>query len=146
MNTDPNPNLYNIDEHHSFRGMVDEVKGEFSGFLATRIDLLRAEMREKSSSWKFGLPMAVAGIAFLLISLIFINVAILAVIAAGLGGNSIAWCYSALILFGFYAIIGGTIAFLGVREIKTTGIVPRHTIETLKQDQRWMQREVKTQL
>lgn len=146
MSTDPNPNIYNIEEHPSFRGMFNEVKGEFSTFIATRLNLLRTEMREKTRALKFGLPMIIAGSVLLLISLIFLNVAILAVLASAFGSTTLAWCYAAAILFGCYAAIGGVCAFLGAREIRTTGILPTRTINVLKQDQNWIQREAKTQL
>lgn len=145
MSTDPNPNVYNIEEHPSFRGMFNEVKDEFGSFVSTRLNLLRAEMREKTRALKFGLPMVIAGSLLLLISLIFLNVAILGVLASAFGGTAIAWVYAAAILFGCYAAVGGVCAFLGAREIKTTGIVPTHTINVLKQDQNWIKSEAKTQ-
>jgi hypothetical protein len=146
VSTEPNPNIYNIEEHPSFRGMFDEVKDEFGTFVATRLNLLRTEMREKASSLKFGLPMIVAGSVLLLTSLVFLNVAILGLLALAFGATTLAWIYASAILFGCYAAIGGVCAFLGAREIKTTGIVPTHTISVLKQDQNWIQREAKTQL
>jgi Putative Actinobacterial Holin-X, holin superfamily III len=62
------------------------------------------------------------------------------------GGGAMAWFYSAIILFGVYAVLGGALAWMGMREIKQTGIVPTHTMRVLKQDQTWIQREAKTQL
>lgn len=146
MITDSSQKLYSIEEHPSFSGAMDEVKGELRDFISTRLNLLRVEMREKASSFKAGIPLIVAGALLLLVAAVMLNVAILAVIASAFGGGVMAWCWSALILFGLYAIIGGGCSFVGVREIKQTGVIPTHTLNVLKQDQNWIQREAKTQI
>lgn len=145
MNTEPNLNVYNIEEHPSFRGMLHDIKDEFGDFFTTRFTLLVAEMKQKTTLLKFALPMIVAGAICLLVALLFANVAILAAIAWSFGGDVLAWLWSALILFGAYFITGLVIAGLGMREVKETGIVPTRTIEVLKQDQNWAKREAKAQ-
>jgi hypothetical protein len=90
--------------------------------------------------------MIAVGSLCLLAAFVFLNIAILTVIAAALGRTALSFCYSALILFGFYGVIGGVMAWIGVREIRGTGLMPTHTLEVLKKDQRWMQQEAKTQV
>jgi hypothetical protein len=141
-----NPNIYPIDEHPSFRGVVNEVKLELREFITTRVALFRKEMKQKAGSLKFAAPMIAVGALCLLAAFVFVNVAIVAVIAAALGGAVMSWCYSALILCGFYGVIGGAMAWIGMREIRGTGLVPTHTLEVLKKDQHWMQQEAKTQV
>lgn len=145
MNTDSNPNVYNIEEHPSFSGMVNEVKTEFSDFISTRFTLLRAELKQKSRLLEFALPMIAVGALCLIIALAFANIAILAAIAWSFGGGLLSWLWSALILFGAYLLTGLIVAGLGLHEVKVTGIMPTRTIEVLKQDQHWAKREAKVQ-
>jgi hypothetical protein len=146
VSTSPNTNIYNIEEHPSFKGAIDDIKGELKDFISTRLLLLRQEMKQKASAFKVGLPMLIAGLAGLVLCTVFLHVALLAILAVAFGGGAMAWFYSAIILFGIYAALGGAFAWMGMREIKQTGIVPTHTMRVLKQDQNWIQREAKTQL
>ncbi len=57
VSTNPNPPIYNIEEHPSFRGVVNEVKDEVRDFLRTRWDLLRTELKQKSAIYKSALPL-----------------------------------------------------------------------------------------
>jgi len=146
VSTSPNTNIYKIEEHPSFKGAINDIKGELRDFINTRLLLLRQEMKQKASAYKVGMPMLVVGLAGLVLCTIFLHVAILAILAVAFGGGAMAWFYSAIILFGVYAALGGAFAYIGMREIKQTGIVPTHTMRVLKQDQNWMQREAKTQV
>jgi len=146
VSTRPNDNLYPIEGHPDFRGTVNELKGEMREFVSTRFTLLRAEMQQKLSAYKIGIPMMIAGAMLLLCSFVALNIALLALLAQAFGGTAIAWCYSAIVWFVVYAALGGGLAFLGKREISKTGLVPTHTLKVLQQDQDWIQREAKTQV
>jgi hypothetical protein len=146
VSTRPSDKLYPIEEHPTFRGAFDEVKGEVREFLATRITLLRSEMQQKVSAYKAGIPLIVGGALLLIASFVALNIAILALLAHAFGDSALAWGYSALVLFVLYAALGAGLAFLGMREVRRTGLVPTHTLKVLKQDQDWIQREAKTQV
>lgn len=146
MSTKPNPPIYNIEEHPSFRGVVNEVKDEVRDFLRTRWELLRTELKQKSAIYKASLPLIAIGALLLLVGFVFLNVAVCALIASAFHAGMIGWCYSAAILFGAYFLFGGALAWFGMAEIKKNSLIPTHTLKVLKQDQNWIQQEARTQL
>lgn len=146
MSTRPNDKIYPIEVHPDFRGTVNELKGEAREFVSTRVAIFREEMKGKLRAYKVGVPMLLAGALLMLCGFVALNIALLALLAHAFGGTAIAWCYSALVWFLVYAVVGGALAWLGKREVTKTGLVPTHTMKVLRQDQEWMQREARTQV
>jgi Putative Actinobacterial Holin-X, holin superfamily III len=146
MSTRPTDKLYSIEEHPSFRGVINELKGETRDFISTRLMILRAEMKEKAGALKTGMPLLAAGAVLGLTSLVMFNVVLLALIAHAMGDGTMGWLWSALILGVLYGILGGALAFTGMREIQRKGLIPTTTLKILKQDQDWIQQEAKTQI
>jgi hypothetical protein len=51
-----------------------------------------------------------------------------------------------LIVGVLYAILGGTLLYVGYRGISEKGLMPERTIKVLKDDKVWLQNEARTQL
>ena len=130
----------------SFRGVVNEVKDELKEFLQTRITMLKAEMGEKMRTIKTAMPMlatalVVLGTAFLLFTLCLVGL-----ISVAFAGNPFRWFLAFLIVAVLYSIMGGMAAVFGLKELRAQGLMPRKTINVLKQDQVWLQHEARTQV
>lgn len=126
--------------------VVQELKLEARDFVATRFDLLKRELQEKSKSWKAGIPL-LAGAAFCALAcFVAVNIAALALLRGLFAGSDYAWCFAALILAGVYVIAGGALYWVGMHELRVAGVVPTRTLRVLKQDQVWLQNEARSQV
>lgn len=130
----------------SFAGVLNEVKDELKEFLQTRITMLKAEMGEKVHTIKASLPMLATAIVFLATAFLLLTLGLVALISVAFYGDPFRWFFSFLIVGVLYAIIGGITAVFGLRELRAQGIMPRKTIQVLKEDQIWLQQEARTQV
>ena len=127
-------------------GVVAEVKAELKEFIQTRVDMLRAEMRQTVSAWKTALPLIAIGVAFLGTAWLVFTAALVAILAAAFYPNRFAYFFAFVIVGVAYALIGAICATFALREIKEREIVPRRTLRVLKEDQLWLQSEARTQI
>lgn len=115
-------------------GLLNEVKEELKEFLDTRLQMLKAEIKQKVTML---LIAAVLGaIGFLLLT-----IALVAAIATLIG-----WGWSFLVVGVLYLLVAGATASLAIREMQAEGVTPTRTLKVLKQDQVWLQNEARSQL
>lgn len=125
------------------RDIVQELKTEASQFVNTRIAMLKAEISEKIAHLKAAAPMLAAAAVFAVGAFLAFTYALIALIAA-LIPNQYAWAIGAGAVFVLYAIVGGLLAWFGIKEIQTEGLAPQRTLRVLKQDQDWLKNEART--
>lgn len=125
--------------------VLSEFKDELKEFAATRIAILRAEMREKFAAASTALPAVAVGAVLALLALVFLSVAPVALIAMALGGGAGAWAGAFAIIGAVYLLFGGLAIAYGVNELKARGLKPERTLRVLKQDQIWFQNETRGQ-
>jgi Putative Actinobacterial Holin-X, holin superfamily III len=124
--------------------VISETKEELKEFIQTRIAIFRAEISEKLGTWKYCVPMLIAGALLLLGGWAVVTFALVALLAAMFQPNFYAWCFGALIIGGIYLIAGLAVGWFAYGEIRSAGIAPNRTLEVLKQDQVWIQNEART--
>ncbi len=126
--------------------LIAEVKDELKDFAATRLAMLRAEIREKLQSFKLAAPGVVGGLVLVATGWLLFTAFLVCAIANGFA--SVSWKYAiAFLIVGALYSIGGFVALaFAWQQIKETHVKPERTIRVLKQDQVWLQTEVKTQL
>jgi uncharacterized membrane protein YqjE len=130
-------------QEKSMREMVQEIKDQLREFSSTRVEMLKAELREKVQHIKSAAPMLVAAIVFAIgafLTLTFGLVALLAVLIQ----NPYSWAIGAAIVFVVYALAAALLGWLGYKEIQTEGLAPQRTIRVLKQDQAWLKNEARS--
>lgn len=130
----------------SFAGVVNEVKDEVKEFVGTRFTMLKAELGEKVRTIKTSLPMLATAIAFLAAAFLLFTLCLVALISVAFYGDPFRWFFSLLIVAVLYSIVGGMTAVFGLRELRAQGIMPRKTLQVLKEDQIWLQHEARTQV
>jgi uncharacterized membrane protein YqjE len=125
------------------REVIDELKVELKDFVSTRIDMLKAELKEKLTRVKASIPMLVTAAVFAIGAFFALTFGIIAAIAAVIQ-NDWRWAIGAGAVFLVYLLIGGIVGWLGYKEITTEGLAPQRTLRVLKQDQAWIQNEARS--
>lgn len=125
----------------SIADVLHEFKNEFSTFVATRLQMLQEEMKQKASAFKSALPLIVIGVLFLATAWFLFTGAIVAAIVIGLPGNP--WAY--VIAFGavalVYGIVGLVLAMMGKSAFSKASFKPEKTMRVLQDDKVWLQTE-----
>jgi Putative Actinobacterial Holin-X, holin superfamily III len=124
--------------------VISETKDELKEFIQTRIAILKAEISEKISTWKYAVPMLAGALVLLLAGWIVLTFALVALLAAMFQPSAYAWCFAGLIVGGIYFLAGVAVGWFAYSELTSVGLVPNRTIDVLKQDQVWIQNEART--
>ncbi|HET6841671.1 MAG TPA: phage holin family protein [Candidatus Angelobacter sp.] len=127
----------------SIAAVLAETKDELLEFLETRIAMLRAEIQEKISTWKYAIPMLVCSLAILLAAWTTLTIALMAFIHTLFLPSAYAWSWAGLIVGVAYLAIGGGLFWFAWSELRAAGIAPVHTMEVLKEDQLWIRKEAR---
>jgi ABC-type multidrug transport system permease subunit len=122
-------------------GLLNEVKEELKEFLDTRLQMLKAEMKQKIAMLRMVVPMLLVAALLGAIGCLLLTIALVAAIASLIG-----WGWSFLAVGVLYLLVAGATAAFALREIKAEGVAPTRTIKVLKQDQLWLQNEARSQL
>jgi uncharacterized membrane protein YqjE len=122
------------------------MKVELTEFVDTRLAILKTELQEKWRTLKIAFPLAVVGLVLLGTAYLLFTLAAVALVAAFLPDSPYRWCLAFLAVAGLWTVLGGIAAYFAKREFATKEMLPRKTIEVLKQDKLWIQAEVKTQV
>ena len=125
--------------------LLTEFKNELAEFVATRVEMLRQEMREKFAAISSALPVIAAGAVLALLAAVFLCVATVAVVAMFLGGDAGAWAAAFGIVGGAFLLIGALAISFGIRKLKARNLKPERTLRVLKQDQIWLRNETRNQ-
>ena len=123
--------------------VLSETKEELKNFVQTRVAILKAEVSEKIKKWKAVIPMAIVGAVLLLTAWFAITFTLVALLAALFQPSPFAWVFGGAIVSLVYLAIGAILVVSAVNRIKAVQMVPTRTLEVLKQDQIWIQKETK---
>jgi uncharacterized membrane protein YqjE len=128
----------------SLAAVLGETELEIKEFIETRLQLLRSEVVEKLRTWKYSLPLLLLAGGLLLIGWIVLTFGLVAMIRAWFLPNEYAWLWAGLIIAAIYLIAGGAVGWFAYTELLSTGLIPKRTLEVLKQDHIWVQNERRT--
>jgi len=71
------------------------------------------------------------------------TLALVALVFALLPDNAYRWCIAFAAIGALWLILGGIAAYMAKRELEVKGLLPKRTVEVLKEDKMWIQSEVK---
>lgn len=128
----------------SLATILAETKAEFTQFVTTRLNILKAEMEEKIRAWKSAVPLLVGALAFLLAGWMALTFALIALLHALFLPSPYAWLWSGLIVAAVYLALGVVLGRLAYAEVSSVSLTPTRTMNVLKQDQVWIQNEART--
>jgi fatty acid desaturase len=125
---------------------LHECKEELQDFAATRLEMLRGEMKDKLANLKLALPALALGAILLLAAFFLFTWGLVSLIAMAMIGKPYAYTVAFFVVFALYAMAGGATAAYGLKTLSSQGLTPERTLRVLKQDQIWLQSEARTQL
>jgi uncharacterized membrane protein YqjE len=143
------PELMNRAEYNNGRTVADvlaDMKEELREFVETRLTMLKTELQDKLQTLKIALPLVVVGVVLLGTAYLLFTLAAVGLVAAFLPDSPYRWCFAFLAIAALWTVLGGIAAYLAKYEFAMKEMMPRKTIEVLKQDKLWIQAEVKTQV
>jgi Putative Actinobacterial Holin-X, holin superfamily III len=120
-------------QRESFGELLGELANNSAALVRDEIALAKQEMREKVGVLRSGaVTIAIGGLIGL--------VALLTLTAAAVAGlaHVMDTALAALLVGVVLALVGGSIAFMGIGRLKRTNLKPQQTIETLEEDKEWL--------
>ena len=135
-----------IGETNASRGSVSdavvEIVNEVKQFVRTRYQMLRMEVKENMATWRRVVVLGVLALVLLITSWLLFSLALVAVIAAAFYPSPYAWFLGFIIMTVVWGAGAGILALLAKHEMKAQDMYPKQTMETLKEDQVWVQNEL----
>ena len=128
----------------SLAAVLAETKEELKSFISTRLEMLRAELREKTSTWKQGIILLAVAAVLLVAAWMTLTFALIGLLHAVLIASAYSWFFAGLIVAVLYLVVGGLVGWFAYGELKETGVKPARTLQVLKQDQLWIQNEARS--
>jgi uncharacterized membrane protein YqjE len=122
------------------------MKQELRDFAETRIQLFTREVKEKLGRLKVAAPLAAVAIILLGTAYLLITSAVVALIAIAFGGAAYRWVFAFGIVAIVWAALGAIALYIAKSELELKRLLPQKTIQVLKEDKTWMQREVRNQI
>jgi putative superfamily III holin-X len=135
-----------VNNDRSLAAIISEMKEELKEFFQTRLEMLKQEMQEKLGRFKVAAPLAGAAVLLLLTAYLLITVALAGAVAAAFAGSPFRWFFGFGIVGLVWALFGGIAGYFAKRELELKTLAPKRTIEVLKGDKVWLQKEVKNQV
>jgi len=133
-----------VNTEKSFATVLNETKEEIKEFIETRLQLLRSEIKEKISTWKYSVPLLLLAAGLLFIGWIILTFSLIALLRGVFLPSPYAWAWAGLIVTAIYLISGLIIGWFAYSELTSVGLAPKRTLEVLKQDQVWIRNEGRT--
>lgn len=134
---DDNPRVYPTSEP-TLGELITSLSDDFTKLIRNEIRLARVETMEAVSTASRGAGMLAAGgmVAYAGLILVLIALSIL------LGQALENYWLSTLIVGAVVLIIGAVLLFSGKSALQKVNVTPEKTIETLKEDARWVKEQV----
>jgi len=126
--------------------ILSDTKEELKEFLETRIAMLRTELGEKVGMLKAAAPLAIFGIVFLVTAYMLFTLGLVGVIIAFMPENPYRWCIAFFAIAVLWGLIGGICTYMALREFQVKELMPKRTLQVLKEDKMWLQSEVRSRV
>ena len=122
----------------SLGDLFKQLAQDSATLVKQEVALAKVEMRENLRSAGKDAAMIAVGGGLLLVGLLVLTAALVAVIGDALDN----YWLGALIVGLLFAVVGGLLAKKNLENLKKDGLGPEQTIQTLKEDKRWLQSEM----
>lgn len=142
MNTEANY----LNNGRTMGSILSDTKDELKDFLETRIAMLKSELSDKVTMLKSAAPLAVVGILFLLTAYALFTLGLVGLVIAFLPENPYRWCIAFFAIAVLWGVIGGICAYMALREFQVKELMPKRTMQVLKEDRIWLQSEMRSRV
>jgi hypothetical protein len=130
----------------SLAAILGEMKQELNDFVETRVAMVKSEFRDKLAHWKVAAPLAGAGVLLLSTAYLLITLALVALAAVFIGDTPYRWFFALLAVGVLWAVLGGVSLYIAKREFELNRLMPQKTMEVIKGDKLWLQKEARNQI
>ena len=133
-------------ENHarSLGAILSDIADELKEFLNTRIQMIKAELRETMTAVSVAIPLGMVALILAGTGFLLLTAAVVALVAAAFAGNPYAWVFAFAIVGVVWIAFGGVAAFFAYNEFRSKAKFPKHTMEVLKADKLWIESEART--
>jgi uncharacterized membrane protein YqjE len=135
---------HTLNHDRTLAAITSEIKEEAASFVGTRVRMIKAELKESLGAFKIGVPLAALALGLFAAAALLFTAAGVALVASAFTGNPYAWFFGFVIVGFLWAIFGATAAFFAVGQFR--GRFPKRTMEVLKADKIWLQKEARSHL
>ncbi len=132
----------NASREGSVSAAVVQIVNEVKEFARTRYRMLREEMKENMATWRRVAVLGALALVLLVTTWLLFSLALVAVIAAAFYPNPYAWFLGFIIMTVVWGTGAAIVVLLARHEMKAQAMYPKQTVETLKEDQVWIQNEL----
>jgi len=126
--------------------LLSEMKEELKDFIQTRVAMFKAELQEKVRVLKAAAPLAIIGLVLLMTAYLLLTLALVGLVLAAVPDNPYRWAIAFGCVGVLWLILGAGAGYFAYRELQLKGLMPKRTVEVLKEDKVWIQAEVKNQI
>ena len=133
-----------MNNEKSLGAVLAETREEMKEFVETRLQLLRAEIREMVQTWKYSVPLLLVAAVLLMFGWGAITFALVALVRGWFLPSALGWVWAGLIIGALYLIAAIVVGWFAYAELREVGVTPKRTLQVLKQDQVWIQNEART--
>ncbi len=126
--------------------VINDLKVELKDFISVRLQMLRSEMNEKLGAIKSSAPMLIVGALMGVMAFVLLTGALVALVAMAFQNEPYQYALAFGIVFVVYALVAAVCLSFAYNNIRSRGLAPERTMRVLKQDQIWMQSEVRSEL
>jgi uncharacterized membrane protein YqjE len=122
--------------------LISEIRDEVKEFVTTRVRMIRTELRESIGAVRIAVPLALIALGFIVIASLVFTAACITLVASAFVGTPYAWFYGFIIIGCLWVMFAGIAGFFAYNHFKE--IFPRRTIQVIKADKVWLQREARS--
>lgn len=138
-----------VEINHSERSLASifgEMKVELKEFVETRTEILKSEFRDKITHWKVAAPLAGLGVVLLCTAYLLFTLALVGLAAVFIGDTPYRWFFAFVSVGVLWGILGAVSIYIAKREFELNRLMPQKTLEVLKGDKLWLQKEARGQI
>ncbi len=124
-------------EELSLTELISSLPGEISRLLKREVDLAKSELSAKAKEAMVDILMLVGGGVVFGLGCLILVAFVIAIISLAIP----VWL-SCLIVGFFLFALGGIVALIGLRRLRSTDWTPKMTIDALKEDSVWLKEQM----
>lgn len=129
--------MESLREERPTNELLAELSKEVRGLIEQEVALAKTEIAQHAAKARKGaIAVAIGGVLAVLGALTLVATFIISLAIA------LPWWLSAAIISVLLLVSGGVFAMIGVRRLKTADFVPHETIGTVKENLRWLKKQI----
>ena len=114
--------------------------------MTERVQMFKSELQEKLATLKVAMPLAAVAIVLLGTAYVLLTLALVGLVSVAFSDSPYRWCFAFLIVAVLWSSLGAVAGYFAKREFQAKGLAPKRTLEVLRGDKVWLEKEVRNQI